>query len=695
MNIQNYLESRSFEDFEDAPVGTADLAHNTGGEAPVVAEGTTVEQTNSLEIPESAGPAVVASSDEVQAAAIVEDPGHSEAEQMANAASDANAAVIDQAQVAPGQEPAVGEAPAAPVEEGGGDEGLPASDGLDAGGDVGAGTGDELGDVSATDGDDLGDGGETADLGETSGDDGLGETAGDEALGDLGESEAGVDDAPVVEEEETAGEEDGLGDTLGGETETGSEEETGAEEESTGETETGDEGGEEAGGSEEETSGEEEGSEEGGEAGEEESGSADDVDSDDGIDYDIPDVDTETDDETVEEAKDEAAEAVAEEEELDEEIVDTSKSVKELDEEDVAVEEFIGVLSHGIRTQKFNPQTVALAQAKLLKLSAKFGVHAPVIPSMEDYTKDNLGAYYTNSLESFSGFLKKIRHARKNFFDRFAQKMNEKIHLKAVETEIAALNKALDQQIVRVKGLELASPVSIAVPGPVRSSSGVLKGMTAELQWLNAVAPVFKIDQTYLESIGGILKKAIAEGDYSKATDNANKALKLAMPVKKYPAECFTGSPNVEMKFVKSEAKATGSMADDMKSLAYRAIPQIESSIKPHGTGEKKAEFKKTDLVKILQLCKVLIGLSRGTAGSVGKGLVDQLNVANTSSTSKDMGDKKTGDADAQRRGEAALNQLASQFWTGLTLSLENYSGFQWRIVHIVDGLLQIVQRAK
>lgn len=713
MNILNYLES-SFEDFADAPVGADQLAHNaTGapGQIPGAAPEAETNAPDSLEIPESVGPAVIASSDEVQAAAIVEDPGHSEAEQMANAASDTNTSVIEQADVAPGETPEAGA-------EGTGDEPAAEPD-LEAGLDN---DGEQVGDGDVSAGSDLGDEGDLGASEETGeppvdggdelgGDEGLGDTGGEEpgddtdleATGDAGpgEEEDGLSEEPIVEE----GSEDGLGDDTGGDTSTDETETDGDDaeagnsegeaEEETGEEEGSEETGDEGTGDEFEESTDEEAGGESEEESEAEAGGESD-DDDDGVEYDVPDVDTEVTDEEVADAEEDAEEAAAEDEALDEEIVDTTKSVSELEEDEVAVEEFIGVLAHGIRTKNYPAQTVHLAQSKLLRLSAKFGCHAPVIPSMEDYNSKNLDAYFTNSLESFSDFLKKIRHARKNFFDNFAKKMNDKIHLKAVETEIDALNKVCDQQIVRLKALEMPEAITVKVPAGIRHPQGVVKGMTAELQWMNDVAAVFKVDHTFIKGLADILKKAVAEGDSTKATELANKALKLGVPAKKYPASAFSGSTYLgEFKFVKNDVKPSGNMAEDMKTLAARAIPELQGSIVGAGTGPAEGTFKKADLIKMLQLCKVMIGLSRGTAGSTGKDIVDQLDAANRSGTEQDMAGKKAGDKEEQRRGEAAMSQLTSQFWYSISKSLDNYSGFQYHLIAMVDCMLRVVMRAK
>ncbi|MNW98958.1 hypothetical protein D3C86_284270 [compost metagenome] len=735
MNILNYL-TPSFEEFVDAPVGADQLAHNSvapgaaevPGAAPVADA-----QTDSLEIPESVGPALVASADEVQAAAIVEDPGHSEAEAAAQQASDADAAVIEQAQVAPA-ETGSADAVAETTEEGTGD----VSESTELGGDdagsidgVGGDTGDaDLGTDTGDLGDAAGDSG-SADLGDAGGtEEGEVDLGGDAELGDAGEAETSTDesvagdaadagaaevsevdevaevgettDETTTEEdglgetESTDGEEDGLGDGAEGGAETGeteSEEETEEASETEGEETSGEfeSESEETDDSEEETTETEEGEET---DASEEGGDETDSDEDDGVEVDIPDVDTETTEDDAEEAEEEAAEAVAEDEALDDEIIDTSKSVDELDEDAVAVEEFIGVLQHGIRTKRFNAQTVALAQSKLQKLAVKWDSEAPCIPSMEDYTEKNLDAYYTNSLESFSGFLKKIKHVRDQFMDNFAKKMNEKMHLKAVETQLAAINKALDVQIMRVKDLKLESAVKVKVPAALRGEGGPIKAVTAELQWLGDVAGIFAHDRKFLEAIASLIAQAAKEGDALKATGIINKALKVPLPCKSYPASVYEGSKLSNFTFDRVEKKATGSMVQDMANLSERAIPtgyQNDSSV---GNGPVDAELKKTDLVKMLQLAKVLIGLSRGTAAAAGKSIIDSIDTHNRARSTSNQVDK-TGDKGSVAEADKALNHLATQFWYAMSASVENYGHFQWHLILLADNLVNLVKKVK
>jgi hypothetical protein len=729
MNILNYL-TPSFEEFVDAPVGADQLAHNSAAAVP---GGTEVPgaapvadtQTDSLEIPESVGPALVASSDEVQAAAVVEDPGHSEAAAAAAQASDSDAALLEQAQVAPAE---TGSADAAvdttTTEEGTGDVSESAELGGDdtstvdsTDGDIG---GDELGGDATTDSTDLGDtgsdelgstddaAGDETDLGtdEALGDEGTEETGDDAGLGDLGET---TDDTTTEEdglgETETAeGGEDGLGDGTDGETETGEaegEEETEEAGEAEGEEaggefeEAGEEGGDESdetSGSEEETTEEAEGEET---DASEESGDETDSDEDDGVEVDIPDVDTETTEDDAVEAEEEAAEKVAEDEALEDEIIDTSKSVDELDEDAVAVEEFIGVLQHGIRTKRFNAQTVALAQSKLQKLSAKWQSEAPIIPSMEDYSEKNLGAYYTNSLESFSSFLKKIKHVRDSYLDSFAKNMNERLHLKSVDASIAAINKALDVQIMRIKDLKLEEAVSVKIPAVLRTKDGLNATLTKELKFLGQIAGVFNHDKKFLQGVASLISAAVKEGDAIKSTATLQKALKLALPADSYPVAAYKGSDMSDFHFVRADVKRTGSLVDDMKTLGKRAIHDSVQTNRGMSGAKDTEQFLKADVVKLLQFAKVLVGLSRGTSAAAGKDIIDSIHVVNTSKSEANQKDAKTGDAETRRSNDAAMNQMVTQFWYALQASSDNYAHFQWHIVLLVDNLVNLVKKVK
>lgn len=723
MNIMSYLTSPAFEDFADAPVGADQLAHNQaapGTEVPGVAPAGAEAPTDNLEIPEEVGPALVASADEAQAAAIVEDPGHSEAEQAAEQAIQENASVLEQADVAPAEDAGTAGAEGsegtdgvadgdeddladtdAPIEEGGEDGLSETGDDNLGGNDLGADgsdAGGELGDDASGDG--------AADLGGDTGTEGGDNLGGEEAPLE----EDGLGDAEASDDV-TEGGEDGLDDSAGGDAETGETEtndddletegsgETGEEEtEGQGEEESTGEEGDDLAGEETETDAEGDSESESEESGEEETGSEGESDSDDedGPDIDIPDVDTEADEEDAAEAEEAADEAEAEDEELEDEIIDTTKSIDDLGKDEASVEHYISVLSHGCQRQSYNVQTVALAQEKLQELSRKFGRHAPLIPSMEDYTAKNLDSYYTNSLESFGSFLKKIRHVRDKFLDDLAQKMNDKLHLKAVETQIAGINTAADVQINRMKDLKLEGKVSITVPANLRSSVGIVKAVTTEISRLGDVSGVFAHDKKFLDALAKLISAAVKEGDAVKSTATLQKALKLALPAKSYPAAAFNKGAIGGFYFEKPEGKATGSMAEDMKSLGKRAIPDSEQHFAEKGVGGNKSEeVTKADLIKMLKLAKILVGLSRGTAAATGKGLVESMDVGNRAKSERNQSDAKTGDKDSTAGNDKAMNNMVAAFMDAIWISANNYSNFQWQIIEVADSLVHCVQKVK
>jgi hypothetical protein len=501
-----------------------------------------------------------------------------------------------------------------------------------------------------------------------------------------------VEDAPVVEET-TELEEDGLADTPEGSTET-PEAEAGEETQAESEAEVQETEQAETSVPVEETPTEEEVvSETDGtqsDAGQEGTGDGEDVD----VDIDVPDVDEDVSEDDIEDAEDEADLAEAAEDELDGVILDTTKSVDELEEEEVAVEEFMGVLAHGIKTNRFNAQTIALAQAKLQKLSGILGREAPCIPSMEDYTKTNMGEYYENSLESFGGFLKKLQGKRDQLLDTFAKSMNEKLHLKSVDKRITAINAQLDSEIMRVKDLEFVSH-EIRLPMILRGTNGPIELVTNQIKWLGEIAGTFKTDTAYLESLAKLLNDAVGETDAAKANAIVNRAVKLSVPANSYPKGLFTKNADFDMVYTKSDKAKTGSIADDMKSLGDRAIPVLKREIVTVGTGKDSFSPRKQDLVKMLQLAKLLIGLSRGTAGVSGKGLVATIGTVNEAKSARNQSEKKAGEAEDVKRANKALSGLVDGFWDAALNSLQNYEHFQEHIAALASQLVKTVAKAK
>lgn len=500
-----------------------------------------------------------------------------------------------------------------------------------------------------------------------------------EETGDTPPVETVVEEPPVEETEVVEPVEDGLDNTVVGETETPEAEEEVIEETPAGETEV------------EETSTEETPVE----TGSEETASEETGDDEDEIELDIPDVDTEVKDEDIEEAEEEADAAEAADDVLDEEIIDTSKSVDDIDDEVVATEGYLATLQLGHKRKSYTSQTVGLAQAKLTQLAKALGDDAVVIPSLEDYTATNMSEYYVASIESFEGFLKKLRGKRDALLDRFASNMNEKMHLKAVDKRVESLNAMIDQQINRVKDLSMTEIHDVKLPGILRGKDGPVALLTEQVKWLGDVAGTFKADATFLKGLADLLKSAVAEGDAVKATSIVSRALKLPAPVKAYPATLFTKNPNFEAIYVKSDKKAVGGNTDDMKTLGARFIPSLEREVMFVGTGPEKFEAKKATVVKMLSLAKIIIGLSRGTSSAAGKNLIDSLGSVNEAKSARNQSDKKAGTTDDIQRSDKALSGLVDSFWSGCIISLNNYEAFQRHCCDLVHGVAKTVAKVK
>lgn len=713
LNLSRYLPA--LEDFPiDAPVaapvgaipaGTlavpaAPLAHEQApGAVGVGVEPAILEQQPAVqvEIPEAPAPEMIASSDEAQAAANQVDAAHEAAATDSAAAIAADAQKLEGADVAPGQE-----SPAAA--EGGvtGDDAAAASE---VGGDLGAvpaeGTAPVEGEEPAAGGDDLsGLGGEPGAAEEPAADLGA-ETGGDtpaEGTEPAAEEPASSEEPPA--EEPAAGEEAAFEETPAEEppAEEPAAEETPATEPAAEEPPAEEPAAaEETPPAEEEPASEEPPAEEESEEDEVLADGFDDTDEDapdlEEGEIDVPDVDTEVTDEDVADAEVDSEEAKAADEDTQDEIVDTNKTIAELKKEEASVEKFIEILQHGIRTKQHSPQLLALAQDKLTELGGVFGRHSPAIPSMENYTRHNLDDYYTNSLESFVGFQRRITHLGKKLVDKVAKSLNESMHINAVSKEVATLNKRADKLLVGLKDLDDGYVLEVTkVPMHLRTEKPLVTAVGDEIKNLTAIGgKIFKADTAFITGLIAITNEATKEADGTKSIALANKALKLPLAEKSYPAQAFSGDMFGGWKINRSDKKATGDLVGDMKTLAERSIPTGDADYVAKAGG--KASLKKADLIKLMQFAKVLIGISNSTKAGVGRSLMDSLNTANEQTSARHL-EVKQGDKDQVKKAEKAMDELTSQLWAAVGRSLDNYGAFQWHICYIVDAINGMVGRA-
>lgn len=638
------------------------MAHEQGGAAlqgvaaaePVVAEQPAIQ----VEIPEASAPEMIASSDEAQAANNEVDGAHDAAATDSAAAIAADAQKLEGADVAPGQDsPAAEEGDAAAAGDIGGD--------LDAVPSEGGETGlDDLGAEPVVE-DELAEGDVDAALGGDAAPAAGEEPVVEEAPITEDEEAPVVEEEPVVEEAAPEGEEPLVEEAPEGE-------EPPAEEDPVVEEET----------EEEEEEILSDGFDEDEDAPDMEEGE-----------LDVPDVDTEVTEEEIADSEDEAGEAKAEDDEVQEEIVDTNKTIAELKKEEAAVEKFIGILQHGIRNKQHSPQFLAVAQDKLGELSRAFGQHSPTIPSMENYTQHNLEDYYTNSLESFVGFQRRITHMGKKLIDKVAKGLNESMHINAVSKEIATLNKRADKLLVGLKDVAADYVLTVTKPPmPLRTSKVLVTAVADEIKALTEIGgKVFKADAAFIKGLIDIANEATKEADSTKSIQLANKALKLPLAEKSYPASAFSGALFGGWKLVKSDKKATGDLLGDMKSLADRSIPDGGSEYYEKIAGD--ITLKKADLIKLMQFAKVLIGVSNSCKASVGRTLMESLNTANTTTSARHL-EVKQGDKEQVKKAEKAMDQLTSVLWDSVGRSLDNYGLFQWHICIIVDSINALVGRA-
>ena len=288
----------------------------------------------------------------------------------------------------------------------------------------------------------------------------------------------------------------------------------------------------------------------------------------------------------VSEAEIEAAEEEAEA--ADEELADVAEAAEDTAEfeaqaqdEISSIEEFTQILQHGIKTKTYSPQFAALCQNKLAKLSETFGEENKV--SLEGFSGDNLSEYYTASLETFSGFMKRLSDLLDNASTKLADKVNKKLAIGNYEKKAKAIMLRADailagsakEQPYVAKGKSVAGDFHFGG----KFSGDVAGSLNQDMRFLSGPgAQLIKSCDTYLSGIMDIIDRAVKDGGVGKTGDIVAEALKLKKPVDTLPEAAFEGAMAGGLKFSrgKSTAKGEEDRRGGYKDIGRSALPMVD-----------------------------------------------------------------------------------------------------------------------
>lgn len=328
---------------------------------------------------------------------------------------------------------------------------------------------------------------------------------------------------------------------------------------------------------------------------------------------DIPAPAEDVTEEQIIEATDDAEMAADEEEELPEAVEEVAEVEADVGDEVTSIEEFCQVLRHGLKTKTFSPQLAAVAQQRIERLSGLFDEEKPAV-SLENYGGDSLEDYYKVSLETFSGFTKRLHDVLFNATKSLADKLNTKWGHESFIKKAKELNMRADAVLSGSAKAEpfVAKGKSVAHDFQIGGQFGgdPLASITHDLRFLSSVGGklVRNID-VYLGKVMDVVEDAVKNGGVGKTGDIVAKVLDLKRPVDELPEEAFTGAMAGGLVLTKVENKAKeGDRRAAYKDITRGAIPGI-SGVKFKGEAAD-VTVDKAAADKLAKAAKTLVAMS-------------------------------------------------------------------------------------
>jgi len=410
----------------------------------------------------------------------------------------------------------------------------------------------------------------------------------------------------------------------------------------------------------------------------------------------IPETDESVTEEVVEVAQDEAtdAEEVAD---ADVEALDMAADAgDEAEEAAASVEHFITVLQHGLNTKTYSPQFAATCHFEMAKMSKVLGLEKGT-PSLESYDKQTLEGYYTASLESFRGFLKRLTDVTTRINDFIPDLIGKGQLVNGFKKRAAAINSEADSLGAALGSAGNGSATVKVGKDLATGGDNLVNGITADLRLTTAVATKgLGANQAFIKAVADVLVEATNEGGVGKTGQIVAKAAKITPAVNAYPAEAFTQLFAGGRKLVKAEGGEGGDTRGTLKAFSKSAIPSVGS-----GSVEKVGEvtLTKADLGKLVGLAKAYAALANKAADSTGvaalgelktvRNKTDRANGANSLITGRNAGAEATSWSEGKD-----LDALATNLPKYLQNHIAVYRFVNGHALSVAQSLLALVKQA-
>jgi hypothetical protein len=380
-------------------------------------------------------------------------------------------------------------------------------------------------------------------------------------------------------------------------------------------------------------------------------------------------------------------------------IVDGEATIADLQSEEAAIEKFMVVLDQGIQRGQYSPQTIVLAQEHLQDLQTAFSKEfSPTIPSLEAFGEENLGEYYTAAMESFQGFLKRIRDLQGRLGNGIIEMWKRGGLVRKIESRAASANKNADVAGQKLGALSAAGPIEVSgIPAELSSTGGnLLRGVQRDLQLTTEMATKgLKANERLQTELVGVLNEAVATGGVGKVGPIIAKLAQVKPASPSWPQGAFKGELAGGWKLVAGEVK-DGAGTDNrsmIKGFMATAIPSVK---REKVERIKAASLTKADLENLLKLAKVYTGIAQAIAKTSGIKAVETL-TANKYAKTRAIGMDSSGRSTSAPTSWSEGKELDSLMGSLPVITKQHIAVYQFTAGHALDmaeALIATVRRA-
>ena len=350
------------------------------------------------------------------------------------------------------------------------------------------------------------------------------------------------------------------------------------------------------------------------------------------MELEVPAPDADITEETVAAAVEDAELAADDEAEAAAQMDEAGTAYLDAEEEQASVEHYVALLRHGLKHKQYSPQFATLAQDKMEKLGAT--LQMPMTVGLEHYGADagDMAAYYTASLETFTGFGKRLGDLSKRISESINRGMENVLFKNGRKKAVVAINAQADALLSELGGKAGADKAEVNAAGVAKALSvgkkfpgtGLLAAVSNDQRLTSvAISKGFADSAKFVGELSGCIDGATTSGGPGKTGEWVTKAGNAKSPHASFPAEAFSTGLMGGFQLEGSAPAGGGDARATIKQIGKLGLPVVGSN---RGTsGDAKITLSKADIVNLIKSAKVYAAMAEKVVNADGGSLFTNL----------------------------------------------------------------------